>query len=192
MTIPAETVKGGLPVWEVPRRQGPWLDPGSLRFYGGELSSFAPTPGLRLPEGWWGHPRPAPPVEVGSAEHYFQACKATSREDFLWVLAAPTPGSARRRGGPRGEAGRRIHLRPDWEEVKLSVMRVAHAGKHSLPRYRDVLPATGRRVLVEDSPTDFIWGGRDKDGGMGGRNLLGVVLMEVRAEIVAARAGGDR
>lgn len=174
---------GGLRVWEVPQRDGPWTEPDSLKFYGGPLSSFAPTSGLRLPEGWYGHPRSPRPVEVKSAEHYFQACKADDPADFLWVLSAPTPKKAKARGGRHGEGGHRITLRPDWEEVRFSVMRIAHTGKHRLPRYRDLLPATGDRVLVEDSPSDPIWGGRDGEGGMCGENLLGVVLMEVRAEL---------
>jgi ribA/ribD-fused uncharacterized protein len=97
-----------------------------------------------------------------------------------------------RKGGPYGEGGRRITLRPDWESVKYRVMRVAHAGKHTLPRYREVLPATGGRVLVEDSPSDPIWGGRDRAGGLRGRNLLGLMLMEVRAEILAGRHDDTR
>lgn len=167
----------------IPQMEGPWDAPGTLYFYGGDLSSFAPTSGLLLPEGWFGHPRPAPLIEVASTEHYFHACKGMSREDFLWVMSAPTPASAKRRGGRRGEGGRRITLRPDWEEVKVRVMLVANRGKFLLPRYRDTLPTTGDRVLVEDSPSDYAWGGRDRDGGYGGRNLLGVVLMEVRAEL---------
>ena len=170
----------------IPQREGPWDAPGTLYFYGDEeLSSFGLTPGLRLPEGWFGHPRPAPPlVEVPSTEHYFHACKGMSPEEFHFVLSAPTPASAKRRGSRRGEGGRRITLRPDWEEVKFFVMLVANRGKFLLPRYRDTLRATGDRVLVEDSPTDYAWGGRDRKGGYGGRNLLGVVLMEVRAELI--------
>jgi ribA/ribD-fused uncharacterized protein len=176
---------GGLLRREVPQRAGPWDRPGTLYFCGGDLSSFALTPGLRLPGGWHGHPRPAQLVDVPSAEHYFQACKADNLDDFLWILSAPTPRIAKRRGGRHGEGGRRITLRPDWEPVKFSVMRVAHAGKHRLPRFRPVLPATGERVLVEWSPTDPLWGGRDRQGGATGTNLLGVVLMEVRAELLA-------
>jgi len=169
---------------DIPQREGPWDRPGTLYFYGGrekDLSSFAPTPGLWLPESWFGHPRPSPLVEVPTNEHWFHASKGTNREDFFWVLAAPTPAQAKRRG-------RKIALRPDWEEVKVSVMRFANRGKFSLPRYRETLPATGDRVLVEDSPTDYAWGGRDGSGGYGGMNLLGIALMEVRAELAHAAA----
>jgi ribA/ribD-fused uncharacterized protein len=183
VTVAGEQRRGGLPVWEIPQRVGPWDDPDSHYFYGGDLSSMTSTRGLLLPEGWFGHPNGPALVAVPFVENWFQACKATSASDFFWILDSPDPFKAKRRGGPRGEGGRRIELRPDWEAVKFWVMRCAHGGKHRLPRYQGVLSATGRSVLVEDSPSDFIWGGRDRRGGLCGRNLLGIVLMEVRAEL---------
>ncbi len=172
---------------QIPQRHGPWDADGTHRFYGGLFSNFAPTPGLRLPEGWRGHPRPAPLVAVPTVEHYFQACKTDSRRDFLWVLAASRPAIAKQRGGPWGEGGRRISLRPGWEDVKLDVMRFACRAKFSAPARGAALLATGERVLVEDSPSDFTWGGRDSSGGHCGSNLLGVVLMEVRADLASSR-----
>jgi ribA/ribD-fused uncharacterized protein len=122
---------------------------------------------------------------VPTVEHWFQATKASCRQEFFWVLSAPSARSAKRRGSALGEGGRTIMLRPDWEEVKAKVMRYAHRRKHELPRYREVLPQTGERVLVEDSPTDFIWGGRSRQGGYDGQNLLGIALMEVRAALAS-------
>jgi predicted NAD-dependent protein-ADP-ribosyltransferase YbiA (DUF1768 family) len=74
--------------------------------------------------------------------------------------------------------------------VKFLVMHFVHAAKHRLPAYRGVLRATADRILVEDGPRDGIWGGRDRSGGMNGENLLGVVLMEVRAELLDERRRG--
>jgi ribA/ribD-fused uncharacterized protein len=174
--------EGGLGAVQV---EGPWDRPGTLYFYGGKPSNFAETPGLWLPEAWYGHPVPCRWVLVPTLEHWFQACKAMSREDFYWVLDAPTPRQAKARGGRRGEGGRRIALRPDWEQVKFSVMRFGCLRKFALPGFRAWLLATGERVLVEDSPYDYVWGGRDRSGGYSGRNLLGIVLMAVRSELRA-------
>jgi predicted NAD-dependent protein-ADP-ribosyltransferase YbiA (DUF1768 family) len=44
---------------------------------------------------------------------------------------------------------------------------------------------THPRPLAEDSPSDFVWGCRDPQGGYGGQNLLGLALMRVRAELIA-------
>jgi predicted NAD-dependent protein-ADP-ribosyltransferase YbiA (DUF1768 family) len=66
-------------------------------------------------------------------------------------------------------------------------MRFAHGRKFAqFPAYRKYLLATGTRSLVEDSPSDFIWGGRDRDGGYTGANFLGLALMEVRVDLRSA------
>ena len=51
--------------------------------------------------------------------------------------------------------------------------------------YRSALLLTHPRPLAEDSPSDFVWGARDPDGGYGGQNLLGLALMRVRDELIA-------
>jgi len=51
--------------------------------------------------------------------------------------------------------------------------------------YRSALLLTHPHPLAEDSPSDFVWGARDRDGGYGGQNLLGLALMRVRDELVA-------
>ena len=155
----------------------PWSQPRTVYFYGGWLSNFAPTPGLALPYGYCGHHEPGL-VDVRSVEHWFQACKATSRREFEEILASPTAAGAKR-------AGRSVSLRADWEEVKYEVMLRALAGKFAAEPYRSGLLLTSGRPLAEDSPTDFVWGARDPQGGYRGQNLLGQALMAVRAALIA-------
>ena len=77
-------------------------------------------------------------------------------------------------------------LRPDWESVKDDVMRDAVRRKFQLSPLRAVLLSTGDAELVERTPRDKYWG----DGGDGtGKNMLGKILMEVRAEL--RTKGGD-
>ena len=92
----------------------PWTAEATVYFHGGPLSNFAPTPGLRLPFGYHGH-HENDRVPVSTVEHWFQACKATSRQQFDLILACGTAASAKR-------AGRETELRPDWEQVKFEVM----------------------------------------------------------------------
>jgi len=74
----------------MPGRTGPpWIADGTVYFFGGWLSNFAPTLGLRLPFGYHGH-HEHDRVPVGSVEHWFQACKATSREQFDLMFACGT------------------------------------------------------------------------------------------------------
>jgi ribA/ribD-fused uncharacterized protein len=81
-------------------------------------------------------------------------------------------------------------LRPDWEEVKDDVMREAVLAKFiQHPEIREVLLGTGNALLVEHTKNDSYWG----DGGHGhGKNMLGIILMEVRERlrgVVKGRAG---
>ena len=124
-----------------------------MYFYGGWLSNFAPTPGLRLPFGYHGH-HENDRVPVRTVEHWFQACKATSRQQFDLILACGTAAAAKR-------AGRETELRPDWEQVKFEVMLCALRGKFALEPYRSGLLLTHPRPLAEDSPSDYVWGARD-------------------------------
>jgi ribA/ribD-fused uncharacterized protein len=82
----------------------------------------------------------------------------------------------------------RQHQRPDWEAVRVDIMREilrAKARQHEYVHRK--LLATGDRQLVEDSWRDSFWGwGPNHDG----KNMLGVLWMEVRAELRAADPGG--
>ncbi len=73
--------------------------------------------------------------------------------------------------------------RPDWDQVKVDVMRDILRAKAKQHEYvsRKLL-ATGDRELVENSWRDDYWGwGPDKDG----QNMLGKLWMEIRAELRA-------
>ena len=118
----------------IPGRTGPpWTAEGTVYFYGGWLSNFTPTPDLRLPRGYFGH-HENDRVPVRSVEHFFQACKATSRRKFDLILACNTAAAAKR-------AGRETELRPDWQQVKFEVMLCALRGKFTLEPYRGGAPA---------------------------------------------------
>lgn len=160
--------------------RGPWDLPGALYFFGAgtPYSMFRPVPGLKVPLAYFEAPEPVEEVEVLTGEHGFHVPKAMFRAEALRIAAAPTARAAK-------SLGRRVRLRPDWEDVKFDVMVEVNRRKYAFPDFREALLATGDRPLVEDSPYDFVWGGRDAGGGYGGRNLLGVALMTVRAELRA-------
>ena len=122
------------------------------------------------------------PIEVdgqrwATSEHYFQAMKFADPALRERIRDAAGPGDAAR-------MGRRFPgLRSDWEEVKEDVMREALRAKftqhHGLRRR---LLDTGGAELVEHTRNDVYWG----DGGDGsGRNRLGALLMELRAQLRA-------
>ncbi len=79
----------------------------------------------------------------------------------------------------------RARRRADWDDVKVGIMRDILRAKAQQHEYvRRKLLATGERELVENSWRDDFWGwGPNRDG----KNTLGKLWMEVRAEL---RAGG--
>lgn len=117
-------------------------------------------------------------ITYPTVEHYFQAMKTPSVEEAVGIAAAPTPGRAKR-------LGRHCTLRPDWENIKIDVMRDALRLKFAIPELREKLLATGDEELCEGTTWhDRFWGicTCDRCGGRG-ENHLGQLLMEIRKEI---------
>lgn len=112
-------------------------------------------------------------------EHYFQAQKATNLYDFELVRKAKTPGLAKK-------YGRQIKIAPDWESVKVDVMRKGLHFKFTIPELRYKLLATGDQYLEEGNTWhDNYWGDCKcpKCADILGRNTLGKLLMQVREKI---------
>jgi hypothetical protein len=109
-----------------------------------------------------------------TVEHAYQAQKTTIPGEITKIWAAATPREAR-------NIGQLVQMRPDWDQVKYSVMKECVKAKflqHS--DLKEKLIATGNEEIIEDSPIDWYWG-CGKDGS--GQNMLGKILMEVRSEI---------
>lgn len=141
--------------------------PEIIRFYRlsdeyGCFSNFAPFP-LDLDGAQW-----------PTSEHYFQAQKFASATYRERIRAARSPMIAARLGRSRKEP-----IRPDWEVVKVAVMRKAVVAKFTQhEEIRRILLGTGDALLVEHTANDGYWA----DAGDGsGQNMLGKILMEVRA-----------
>jgi ribA/ribD-fused uncharacterized protein len=107
-----------------------------------------------------------------TSEHWFQAMKTTDFREQLLVLGQPTPGKAKR-------VGRKVSLRPDWDDIKVDVMSHCVVQKFMQhPELAALLEATGDAELIEGNIwNDTFWGVcRGK-----GENNLGKILMEVRS-----------
>ena len=123
------------------------------------------------------------PIEMGgetypTVEHAFQAAKTANPEHRAQIRNKSTPGGAKRLGGKRGKL---ITLRPDWEQIKLSIMENLVRQKFQHHELKTMLLATGDQELVEGNNwNDTFWGVcRGK-----GENNLGKLLMEVRGYLI--------
>jgi hypothetical protein len=131
----------------------------------GEFSNFSAHP-FKLNGRMW-----------PTSEHYFQAQKFAGTEDEETVRNAKTPSMAAKLGRSRS-----LPLRADWEAVKDDVMRAALRAKFEQhPKLKSLLLSTGDAELIEHTRNDSYWA----DGGDGtGKNRLGILLMELRSELV--------
>lgn len=103
-------------------------------------------------------------------EHHFQAHKATTVGDAIFVMAAKTPTEAKKRG-------QMIKLREDWEERKIEIMHGLLVVKFKVPALRQKLLDTGDALLIEGNTWgDRFWGQVNGEG----ENVLGELLMIVR------------
>lgn len=107
-------------------------------------------------------------------EKWYMAHKTTDPHEVNHIMVQTTPGQCKK-------AGRSVTLRPDWEEVKDLVMLQGlrlKFGQH--PDLAEKLVATGKRYLEETNTWhDTYWG---VCNGVG-KNMLGIQLMHVRAEL---------
>lgn len=117
-------------------------------------------------------------VDWDTSEHAYQASKFTDpsvRHRIQFTRSAHAAFKI-------ADAYRHIR-RPDWESVRLDVMREIIRAKHEQHQYVKVkLLETGDREIVEDSWRDDFWG-TGPDGT--GQNWLGKLWMELRDEIRA-------
>lgn len=121
--------------------------------------------------------------EYDSVEHAYQAAKTLDENERYIVRSAIWPRDAKR-------AGRRVTLRPDWEQIKVQVMWSLVWQKFTRPDRRgrnylaDRLLDTQLEVLVEGNTWgDQVWGVYNGHG----LNLLGNILMQVRAHLLTFR-----
>jgi len=108
-----------------------------------------------------------------STEHAYQAAKTLLPAERRQIREASTCGKSKR-------LGQKVSLRPDWEQVKIEVMRDLLRQKFRRPDLKAKLLETGRQHLVEGNTWgDKFWGVCDGEG----ENHLGRLLMDIRAEI---------
>ena len=131
------------------------------------LSNFFPSPILY--EG----------IVYPTNEHFFQAMKTLNQEERKKIAAADTPGKAKR-------LGRHVQLRADWEQIKADVMRTGLMLKFTDAELAKKLIDTGDEELIEGNWWhDNTWGSCHCDACFNtpGRNMLGMLLMELRKEL---------
>jgi len=120
--------------------------------------------------------------EYATSEHAYQAGKARKEAVREWILSAPTPALV-------AMAAHGLYtwdITPDWSRTKYERMRKVLRAKFSQhDDLREILLSTGKARLVEAgtvvNAVNLTWGEVKGKG----KNMLGVMLMELREELGA-------
>ena len=114
-----------------------------------------------------------------TAEHAYQAAKATTETQHLIIASAITPGAAKRQG-------RKVQLPENWDEKSHAVMEKVLRVKFEDKELKKKLKATEPLHLCEGNFwCDNHWGHCicRKCKGLTKKNLLGKLLMQIRNEL---------
>ena len=123
--------------------------------------------------------------EFATSEHAYQAGKARKPEVRKWLMDAPSPALL-------AMAAHGLYvwdINSDWSKIKFDRMKRVLLAKFTQHEdLKQLLLSTGTARLVEsatiDNAVNRLWG---EVNGVG-KNKLGELLMEVRAELAAAAA----
>ncbi|MBH3388005.1 NADAR family protein [Pseudomonas putida] len=123
-----------------------------------------------------------------TSEHAYQAGKPRKDAVREWILSAPSPALV-------AMAAHGLYwwdIRPGWSKVKFDRMRAILLAKFSQHEdLKALLLSTGDTRLVEsatvDNEVNRTWGEVNGKG----KNMLGVLLMEVRSELRAITNKGE-
>jgi len=115
-----------------------------------------------------------------TSEHAYQAGKARKPEVRAWLMSAPSPALL-------AMAAHGLYywdIAPGWSKTKFARMREVLRAKFTQHAdLRELLFSTGEARLVEsatvDNEVNRLWG--EVNGS--GRNMLGVMLMELRDDL---------
>lgn len=134
-------------------------------------------------------------VHYHTAEHWMMAQKARLFNDSIAlskILETPKPAAAK----SLGRAVKNFD-KATWDAQAYDFVVEGNVHKFSqIELLKTFLVNTGNRIIVEASPTDFIWGiglSQDAKEAMNplawkGTNWLGFALMEVRDELLKKKA----
>lgn len=119
-------------------------------------------------------------IEFPSVEHAFVAAKSLDKLFRYRVSKIPADKAWKAK-----REGRRVKLRPNWNLLRYSYMRIFLVQKFTYPEFRELLLSTGNAYIEEGNYWhDNYWGNcyckNCKD--IEGKNNLGKLIMEIRVK----------
>jgi ribA/ribD-fused uncharacterized protein len=126
-------------------------------------------------------------IKIGTSEALYQACRFPySVEVQEMIIEQKSPMTAKMKSKPF-----RSQTRPDWEQVKYPIMKWCIRLKLACNwvKFGELLLATKKLAIVEDSPKDRFWGAVATEDNVYliGVNALGRLLMELREQFLGPK-----
>lgn len=119
---------------------------------------------------------------IRTSEALYQACRFPHLPEVQrLIVGQASPMTAKMKSKPH-----RAQSRPDWESVRVKIMRWCLRVKlaQHWRRFGDLLLSTCDSPIVEQSYKDTFWGAKPVDEEtLVGTNVLGRLLMELREEL---------
>lgn len=135
-----------------------------------QITSF--TGEYRFLSNFYPSPIKAEEITFPTAEHYYQAMKCKSVDDFKRIALCATPGQAKR-------LGQKVVLKKNWNDIRVHIMRRVLEEKFSQnPDLCQMLLSTKGHELIEGNTWGDTFFGQCPIGT--GLNHLGILLMELR------------
>lgn len=122
---------------------------------------------------------------IWSSEALYQACRFPLSPEIQKIILAERSAMTAKM---KSKKYRREHTRPDWDAIKVKLMKWCLRVKlaQNWQRFGEVLRSTGDKPIVEESQKDDFWGAkRSEEGKLIGMNVLGRLLMELRQELAS-------
>ena len=114
-------------------------------------------------------------ITYPSIEHFYVAMKTTDIELRREISELESAGRAKR-------FGRKIDIRPDWDDIKIQIMEFGLRQKYSQEPFKSKLLSTvGLDIQEGNTWGDTFWG-VDLNTGEG-QNILGKLIMKIRKEL---------
>lgn len=121
-------------------------------------------------------------INIRTSEALYQACRFPHLPDVQdLIIEQKSPMTAKMKSKPH-----RKDSRSDWDNVRIKVMRWCLRVKlaQNWGTFSKLLLETGDYPIVEESRRDSFWGAKPVgDEQLGGMNVLGRLLMELREAI---------
>lgn len=113
-----------------------------------------------------------------SVEHAYQAAKSADITWRTFCITCESPSEVKK-------ASKNIQIRPDWERVKVSIMRGLLEQKFEKEPFRSQLLSTGTQYIQEGNKWgDTFWGVDITKTPAVGKNTLGYMLMDIRDQLM--------